>query len=150
MILLCSHRRTAAPSSPSQFWWIQLVRLKWPSDYLNFPLKVILFWTPHVHCSKSWNQRRVWSRKQTFYIFFPTSNSLTSVRLMCAFQSLQVYKPVLLLLLQRVTYWGSWVILQSLEVLSLLLYMLGQIRGHRDPEISQGPPGTFSPVIFSF
>ena len=81
MILLCSHRRIAAPSSPSQFWWIQLVRLKWPSDYLNFPLKVILFWTLHVHCGKSWNQRRVWRRKQTFYIFF----SNQQVRPMCGF-----------------------------------------------------------------
>ena len=150
MILLCSHRRTAAPSSPSQFWWIQLVRLKWPSDYLNFPLKVILFWTLHVHCSKSWNQRRVWSRKQTFYIFFPTSNSLTSVRLMCAFQSLQVYKPVLLLLLQCVTYWGSWVILQTLEVLSLLLYTLGWMWGHRDQRSHRDLQGLSVQSFFPF
>ena len=73
MSLLCSCRRTAAPSSSSHFWWIQLVRLKWPGDYLYFPLKVILSWTLHVHCSKSWSQRRVWSRKETFYIFFSTN-----------------------------------------------------------------------------
>ena len=81
-------KSTATPSWPSHFWWIQLVRLKWPSDYLYFPLKVILFWTVHVHCSQSWSQRRAWSRKQMFYIFLPKKLDWCAVFSLCRFITL--------------------------------------------------------------